>query len=151
VVTLAMAWLGARTPLLPMARSARVAILALGIAGICSVFCPDRHFLGWWDATPSGRALSAIGGLPLSALCFGAVTTFVFGAVATFVVVGRHRTPMRPLLPAAMLVLLLLPGVALQSVGTSWSAFASWLLGTAAGAYGGVAVGVRVRTRLLPG
>ena len=39
----------------------------------------------------------------------------------------------------------------LQSVGTSWSVFSGWLLGTAVGAYGGVAIGVRMRTRFVSG
>jgi len=44
-----------------------------------------------------------------------------------------------------MLLLLLSPGVALQSFDTSWAVFWSWLLGTAAGAYAGVATGIRMR------
>jgi hypothetical protein len=152
VVMLAIALLGVRTPLLPLARAARVAILGLGIAGICSVLCPDPHFLAWWGSTRAGEAIGGIGGVPLSALCFGAVTTIVFSAVATLVALGRRQAaPIRPMLPAAMLLLLLFPGIALQSVGTSWWVFSSWLVGTAAGAYGGVATAIVMRTRLLSG
>ena len=147
VVMLAIVLLGLRTPLLPLARAARVAILGLGIAGICSVFCPDPHFLVWWGSTSAGEAIGAIGGVPLNALCFGAVTTVVFGAVATLVVLGRRQSPIRPMLPAAMLLLLLFPGIALQSVGTSWWIFSSWLVGTAAGAYAGIAAAIAMRTR----
>ncbi len=150
VVTLALAFLRVRTPSLPLARAACVGILGLGLAGICSALCPDEHFLSWWSSTPAGSALSAIGGLPLSALCFGAVTSLVFGAAAALVVLGSQRqAPIRPLLPAAILLLLLSPGIALQSFGTTWFAFSSWLLGTAAGAYSGVAIGVALRARLV--
>jgi hypothetical protein len=37
------------------------------------------------------------------------------------------------------------PGIALQSFGTSWGVFGGWLLGSAAGAYAGVAAGIRAR------
>ena len=149
VVMLALALLGVRTPGLPLARAARVAILGLGIAGICSLLCPDRHFLVWWGSTTAGEALGAIGGVPLSALCFGAVTTVIFSAVATAVALGPRRFPIQPTLPAAMLLLLLFPGIALQSFGTSWWVFSSWLVGTAAGAYAGIAAAIAMRGRLL--
>ena len=151
VVMLAIALLGVRTPHLPLARAARVAILGLGIAGICSVLCPDPHFLAWWGSTKAGEALGAIGGVPLSALCFGAVTTVVFSVVAAAVALGPRRLPIQPMLPAAMLLLLLFPGIALQSFGTSWWVFSSWLVGTAAGAYAGSAVALNLRARLLSG
>lgn len=149
VVTLAIAFLQVRTPSMALARAACVGILGLGFAGVCSAFCPDQHFLDWWSSTPAGGGIGAIGGLPLSALCFGGMTSLIFGAGAALIALGsRHRGPVRPLLPAAMLVLLLSPGVALQSFGTSWAVFAAWLLGTAAGAYVGVALGIDVRARL---
>jgi len=148
VVMLAIALLGVRTPLLPLARAARVAILGLGIAGVCSVLCPDPHFLVWWGKTTAGDVLGAIGGIPLNALCFGAVTTVLFSLIAALVALGRREeTPIRPMLPAAMLLLLLFPGIALQSVGTSWWAFSGWLIGTAVGAYAGIATAIAIRTR----
>lgn len=148
VVSLALAFLQVRTPSLPLARSATIGIVGLGVAGICSAFCPDQHFLQWWSATTMGGRLSAAGGLALSVLCFGFATSLVFGAIAAFVGLGRGRGPIRPLLPAAMLLLLLSPGVALQSFDTSWATFGIWLLGTAAGSYGGVATGIRARVLL---
>jgi len=148
VVTLALAFLQVRTPSLPLARSAAIGILGLGLAGICGAVCPDQHFLHWWSTTAVGGRLSAAGGLALSALCFGLASSLFFGAVAAYVGLGRGRGPIRPLLPAAMLLLLLSPGVALQSFDTSWAVFGSWLLGTAAGAYAGVATGIRVRVFL---
>lgn len=144
VVSLAFAFLEVRTPALPLARSACVGILGLGLAGVCAAACPDQHFLRWWTATAAGSQLNAAGGPAFSALCFGFVTSLFLGAAAALLGLGRgRRGPIRPPLPAAMLVLLLLPGVALQSFGTSWTVFGSWLLGTAAGAYGGVATGIR--------
>jgi hypothetical protein len=145
VVSLALAFLQVRTPSMPLARSAAIGILGLGLAGICSAACPDQHFLHWWTATLPGGQLRAAGGLALSALCFGLTSSFLFGAVAACVGLGLGRGAIRPLLPAAMLLLLLSPGVALQSFDTSWAVFASWMLGIAAGAYGGVATGIRLR------
>lgn len=150
VVALALAFLQVRTPSLPLARAACVGLLGLGIAGACSALCPDQHFLHWWAATDAGSEVRSLGGLPLSALCFGAITTLVFGAVAATVGLGgRARNRMRPLLPAAMLLLLLLPGVALQSIGSAPLVFVAWLLGTAAGAYAGVWSGIAFRERVL--
>lgn len=150
VVSLALALLQVRTPALPLARSACVGLAGLGVAGVCGAACPDPHFLAWWTATRVGEPLTAIAGIPVSALCLGLVTTLFFGSVAAFVALGTGR-PIRAgsLLPAAMLLLLLAPGIALQSVGTSWSVGAGWLLGTAIGAQAGVMAGVRVRGALL--
>ena len=149
VVSLALALLEVRTPSLPLARSAQVAILGLGLAGICGALCPDPHFLGWWAASPPGSRIRDAAGLAVSAACFGLVTTAVFGAVAAFAALRRIAVvPIGALLPAAMLLMLLAPALALQSVGTSWHVFAGWLLGSAAGSYAGVAGGIRLRALL---
>jgi hypothetical protein len=146
VVSLAVAFLRVRTPTLPLARSASMGLLGLGVAGICGVACPDPHFLTWWSSTPVGASLIDTGGLAVSALCFGLVASLFVGTIAAFLALGDSRhVPIRPLLPATMLLLLLAPGVALQSVDTSWSAFLCWLVGTAAGGYFGVASGMRLR------
>jgi hypothetical protein len=78
--------------------------------------------------------------------------TLLVGAVAAFVVLGAAQRQRRvpTLLPAALLLMLLSPGVALQSVGTSLGVFAGFLLGTAAGCYAGIAAGSRLRARLRP-
>jgi hypothetical protein len=149
VVCLSLVFLGVRTPSLPLARSASVAILGLGLAGICGAVCPDQHFLQWWSATPVGGRLSHVGGLASSAFCFGLLTSLFIGAAAAFLALGaRAGPPIGASLPAAMLLALLAPGVALQSVDTSWGVFSSWLLGSGGGAYAGVASGVRLRSRL---
>lgn len=149
VVTFALVLLEVRTPSLPLARAARIGILGLGLAGICSAVCPERHFLGWWTATRAGAQFAAAGGLALSALCFGLASSFVFGAAAAVIAVGSgRRASIGPLLPGATLLLLLLPGIALQSYGTSWAVFGTWVLGTGAGGYCGVALGIAARGRL---
>jgi hypothetical protein len=149
VVTLAVVLLEVRTPSLPLARSATVGLLGLGLAGVCGAACPDPHFLAWWSHTYVGARLAESGGLALSTVCFGLVTSLIIGSVAVLLAVGRSRSvPMRSLLPAFVLLLLLSPGVALQSVGTSWTVFLGWWLSTALGAYLGVAGGLRLRSRL---
>ena len=150
-VSLAIAFLQVRTPTLPLARSASVGILGLGLAGICGAVCPDPHFLRWWSATGIGESLTHAGGLALSALCFGFATTLFFGAGAAFIVLSeRGHRRMKPLLPALILMVLLAPGVALQSVGASPGVLAGWLAGTGAGAYLGVGGGVWARNLLRP-
>lgn len=151
IVLLALALLRVRTPSLPLAPAARIALMGLGIAGICSALCPDQHLLDWWSSTRPGGGIRAVVGLPASALCFGAATTLAFGTAATALAAGRaQRKSLRPLLPAVMLFILLLPGVALQSFGTSWIVFAGWTVGTAIGAWAGVAIGIAVWARIVP-
>jgi hypothetical protein len=146
VVALAIAFMQLRTPSLPLARSAAAGILGLGIAGICGAACPDQHFLHWWSGSRIGGWLTAAGGPAASALCFGLMTALFFGGVSAFVVLGgRQGPPAKPLLPAVSLIVLLVPGVALQSVGTSIGVFSLWLAGTALGAFLGVAAGIRAR------
>jgi len=148
IVSLALAFLEVRTPELPIARSACVGLLGLGVAGLCGALCPDPHFLTWWLTTRAGAGLAATGGVPLSVLCFGFVTSLFFGAVAAFAALrGRRRSSISPLVPATALLVLLAPGVALQSFGTSWGVFIGWLLGAAGGAYAGVAVGAFTQPR----
>ena len=147
VVSLALVFLRVRTPFLPFGRAASVGILGLGIAGVCGALCPDPHFLGWWSGTGLGGSILRLAGLPLSALCFGLVTMSFVGAISALLLLGgRGRARVRPLLPALMLTVLLAPGVALQSVDTSWGVFSSWLLGTSGGAYAGVASGIWLRS-----
>jgi hypothetical protein len=147
VVNLAFALLRVRTPSLPLARSASVALVGLGVAGVCGAVCPDPHFFSWWSSTPAGAAVGDLGGLAASALCFGLVSALFVGALAAFLVLGdAARSPIRPFLPALLLLLLLAPGVALQSVGTSAAVFAGWLTGTGAGAYLGDATGTWTRS-----
>ena len=148
VVSFAIFFLRVRTPSIPLSHCAAVGILGLGLAGICGAACPHPHFLEWWSMTRVGAPLTQTGGLAGSALCFGLVTTLFIGLVSAVLVLGNARRPVDPLLPAAALFILLVPGVALQSVDTSILVAAGWLAGTAAGAYLGVAGGIRLRTLL---
>jgi hypothetical protein len=152
VVSLALSFLQVRTPSLQLARSASVAVLGLGLAGICGALCPDPHFLRWWSRTEIGGGAAAACGQGCAALCFGLLGALLVGAVAAFVVLGAAQRQRRvpTLLPAALLLMLLSPGVALQSVGTSLGVFAGFLLGTAAGCYAGIAAGSRLRARFRP-
>lgn len=152
IVSLAVSFLQVRTPSLQLARSASVAVLGLGLAGICGALCPDPHFLRWWSRTAIGSGAAATCGPGCAALCFGLLTALLVGALAAFVLLGAapHRQRVGSGLPAALLLLLLLPGVALQSVGTSLAVFAGFLLGAAAGCYAGVAAGSRLRALLRP-
>lgn len=150
-VSFALVFLEVRTPSLPLSRSALVGILGLGLAGICGALCPDQHFLQWWSDTGLGAAAIRMGGFALAAFCFGVVTTLFFGAVAAVLVLAeRGGATTGPLLPAVAVFLLLLPGVVLQSVDSSFGAFIGWILGSAIGAYVGVAAGIRAR-KLLKG
>ncbi len=146
VVSFAIAFLGVRTPSLPLSHSASVALLGLGIAGICGAACADQHFLNWWTATDLGRRIFDVAGLPASAFCFGLVATLLIGAASVFLVLGVGRGQLaRPMIPAAAMFLLLLPGVALQSVDNSVWVFAAWIAGTAAGGYLGVTSAIQAR------
>lgn len=148
-VSFAVVLLGVRTPRLQLAKSAAVGILGLGVAGLCGAACPDPHFLAWWSTTPVGNAAARAGGLAASAFCLGLLSTAGFATVAAFVVLGPAGWGRSTrFLSAAFLALLLLPGVALQSVGTSWLTFAAWALGAGAGAIVGVGFGHRARVRL---
>ncbi len=149
VVALSFLFLGVRTPTLRFGQAASVALLGLGIAGACGVLCPDPHFLRWWTTTPIGAWALSFGGLPASALCFGLITTFGFGSAAAMLATHSHREHATgPLLSALSLFALLLPGVALQSVGQSLAVFCTWSLGAALGAYAGVGLGQSVRAAL---
>ena len=148
VVAVALALLRVRTASLPIARAVFVGLVGLGVAGLCSVWCPDPHFLAWWDGTAAGAAMGAFGGAALSALGFGVVTTAFFGLVAAGVAARGHgREAVRPLLPATALVALLAPGIALQSFGRGWLVSAAWLLGAFAGAHAGIALVLSLRRR----
>jgi hypothetical protein len=151
VVTIAIALLEIRTPSLPLAHSAIAGLIGLGVAGVCGATCPDSHFLVWWSGSSLGGQITESLGLGLSATCFGLVSALAIGVVATLLaLLGSHGDVLRPALPVAFLSLLLFPGVALQSVGTSWAVFVGWMLATIVGTYAGVTSGIRLR-RILVG
>jgi hypothetical protein len=150
VVSLALGLLRIRTPSLALGQAAMVGVLGLAMASLCSFLCSHEYFLDWWGETVAGAWVVGSGGVRVSALCFGVLTSLFFGAASVLVVFpkGRADHP-NPLLPAAMIFLLLAPGVALQTVGSSLGVFVAWTLGTGIGAYLGVAGGLFARS-LLP-
>ena len=149
VVALALGLLRIRTPSLALGQAAMVGVTGLAVAALCSFLCSKQHFLDWWGETAAGAWLVGTGGLPASALCFGLTTSLFFGAAAALIVFSkeRERHP-RAYLPAAMILLLLTPGMALQSVDTSLGIFVAWMLGTGIGAYCGVVGGLFARSML---
>lgn len=143
VVGLALVFLRVRTPKLPLSQAAMTGVLGLGLAGICGAICPDQHFLHWWSGTAVGGSLSHSGGIGISALCFGGVTTLFIGFVAALMTLSGEQ---KPLLPAVAVFIMLVPGVVLQSVGAPLGALLGWIAGTAAGAFVGVLAGIRARS-----
>lgn len=142
VVYLSLIVLRVRTPSLPLDRAAMSAVLGLGVAGVCGALCPEGHFLAWWHDTRLGRSLITGPGLAASALCFGLVTTAVCALSGSLLALRvAQPSPAGAFLPAALLVALLAPGIALQSVDAPAAAPAGWLLGAALGGYGGVLAG----------
>jgi len=152
IVALALAMLDVRTPRWPIATAARAAVLALGIAGVCGWCCSDQHFLGWWSMTTLGSWIArTTGSAGLNAFCFGSVATIVFALVAALPTLPRRTGAGRRLpITAAFIALLMAPGIALQSTGTSLAVFAAWMGGTVVGALGGVAVAIALVTRRRP-
>lgn len=149
VVSLSLIFLRIRTPGLPIGQAAAVGVVGLGLAGLCSLLCPDPHFLNWWTATAPGAWATASGALAASALCFGFVTTVLIGATAGFLVLRGSPSPTAPILPAVALLLMLEPGIILQAVGASLSVLGGWTLGAGVGSYAGVASGLSLSSRLL--
>lgn len=147
VVSLAIVLLQLRTPFLPLARAVSIGLVALALSGVCGALCPDQHFLRWWERTVVGASITKVGGPGLAALCFGVVTAIVVTVAATALAPSDRQEPApRPLLPAAIVIALLAPGIALQSVDTSWGVFFGWLAGAAVGSYAGVASGIQLRS-----
>jgi len=150
VVSVALVLLQVRTPRLPIARAATVGLVGLGIAGVCSLLCPDPHVVEWWVATRPGAALVDGVSLWASMLCFGFVTIFVIALVSAALLLGEQE-PHGRLIAASFIAVLLLPGIVLETAGLPLSVFAAWIGGSAAGAYGGVASAGWLRAILLRG
>lgn len=150
VVALALGLLGIRTPRLALGQAAMIGVIGLALAALCSFLCANQHFVVWWGDTAIGEWLRGTAGFRASTLCFGLLTSLFFGAAAALVVFPKERTrQVKPLLPAAMIFVLLAPGLILQSIGISLGVFLAWTVGTGIGAYLGVAGGLFARS-LLP-
>jgi hypothetical protein len=150
VISFCFVLLEVRTPALPLDRAGAVGLAALGIAGVCSLCCPDPHVMNWWFGSSPGSAiamrLSAWG----SALCFGFASALLFALVPAVLLIPRSA-PAQParLAASGFVALLLAPAVILDSVGFPPTLFAAWLTGTLLGSYAGVTCALPLRS-LLP-
>jgi hypothetical protein len=150
VVALALGLLGIRTPRLALGQAAMVGVIGLALASLCSFLCANQHFLVWWGDTAIGAWLRGTAGFSASTVCFGLMTGLFFGAASALMVFPKDRARQpKPLLPAAMILLLLAPGLIMQSLGSSFGVFLAWMAGTGIGAYLGVTAGLFARS-LLP-
>lgn len=148
VVVLALGLLDVRTPRWPIAQAARTGVLALVIAGLCAYACPDQHFLRWWDGTRLGGWLTRETGATCSALCLGLLASAGFAFLAALPTLPRRPQIVRwAALTAVIIVLLLAPGVALQTTDTAPALFGAWLGGIALGSVAGVAASIGVCSR----
>lgn len=140
-ISFAFVLMRVRTPRLPLAHAAALALVGLVLAALMGLCCPEPHFLAWWESTSLGRTCRMSLGAAGSALCFGFVSTLLiaFGAALS----SSWRGTSRPgtLLAALALWLLLVPAVLLQTLAISIGVFAAWATGAAAGSYLGVASG----------
>jgi hypothetical protein len=103
----------------------------------------------WWLESTPGTWLATRTIAPLSALCFGLGTTFGFASIGAALLLSRSPSHVSiRALAASMILLLLLPGLILESVGLGASVFAGWIAGTAIGGYAGVVAGIALRRGL---
>ncbi len=77
---------------------------------------------------------------------FGLVTAFAFTVVSSALLLS-HAEPNRStrILGASVLLVLVLPGLILESVGLGAMVFVGWTIGTGIGAYAGIAAGMALR------
>jgi hypothetical protein len=135
----ALVFLGLRTRRMPDARAAALGLVGVALAAVVGRLCPEPSYLNGWNATALGARSLATGGSAGSALCFGLFSGALLGAVASLPGALWDAEPRRPVISALVLTALLLPAILLQTLEVSLAAFASWGLGTAAGAYLGIA------------
>src|SRR4030095_11666590 len=114
----------------------------LGLAGVATVFSPDPHILHAWLGAEAGRRLVGLAGTGASAFGLGLAIGLPLGLFsAAFTLRSSPRRDGRlALVATVMVVVLLLPGIALQCVGLPFSSFLGWLLGTLFGSGFGIAV-----------
>jgi hypothetical protein len=129
--------------------AARIGVIALSITVAATTLCPEIHVLPWWDRSLAGRFFTRAIGAGGSSLVFG----FAYGLVPGFLAAlfGGRMLAERPLanglVAAAVVFLLVLPVLYLQSAPFTAGLVASWLCGTAAGTLCGVLGALRVRRR----
>jgi hypothetical protein len=141
VESFAFALLRIRTRRLALGQAAALGLVGLALAALIGIFCPEPHYLAWWQSTALGGWTWSAAGPRASALCFGFCSSLLVGLGASLVLALRGGRPERVLLPALGLWLLLFPAVILQTLAAPVGIFVSWSAGTAAGALLGVSAG----------
>ncbi len=130
--------------------ASRVGVIALAITIAATTMCPQFHVLAWWDRSAVGTLLSRLLGAGASSLVFG----FGYGLVPGFLAAlfGGRLAAERPLanglVAAAVVFLLALPVIYLQTAPFTSGVIASWVAGIAAGTLCGVFGAQRVRRRV---
>jgi hypothetical protein len=149
VVSFCLMLLQVKTPEVPLDRAAAVGLMGLGLAGLCSLLCPDPHVMSWWLESDAGSAIAAQTSTGSSAVCFGFATVFLFAlAPAMWLLPASASKRQARLAASGFLTLLLAPGVILESVGLPLAVLAAWIVGTVLGSYAGVASGVQLGSLL---
>ncbi len=126
---------------------AGLALLGLALAGVMGFACPIPQYLVWWRSTAVGSLTEVRTGSAASALCFGLCTSLAVSTTASLALALRGLIVRRVRAAASLLFLVLWPAVGLQSVGAPLAVFASWSVGLALGAYGGIAAATAVAQR----
>jgi hypothetical protein len=148
----AFSWIYSATTVngLHLDAAARIGVLALAITVAATTACPEFHVLAWWDRSALGRFFTGEVGEGGSSIVFG----FAYGLVPGFLAAlfGGQILAERPvansLVAAAVVFLLALPVVFLQSTPFAAGVIASWVGGIAAGTLCGVVGAFRVRQRV---
>jgi len=145
VIAFALVLLRVGSPRMPVAESALLALVGLGLAGVLGYVCPDPRILMWWMDTPIGRAAESALGFQASTLCMGLCLALIAGAGAAVLLAVRRGSDPGIHLPALLLFVMIWPAVVVQSIDEPLVTFASWTLGLAIGAWLGVAAGAVAR------
>lgn len=140
VIAYAFVLLRVGSPRLPVAQASAVALLGLAVAGVMGIACPHPMMLEWWAETPLGALAQDRLGLEASTLCLGLCLAVVSAGVAAFLAGLAGWAAPGVLLSSALLFVILWPAIAVQSVGSSPTAFLSWTIGLALGSALGVAI-----------
>lgn len=130
--------------------AARMGVLALAITVAATTACPELHVLTWWDRSVAGQWLTWLLGAGGSSLVFG----FGYGLIPAFLgaLLGGRLMTERPIVNAlvavAVVFVLVVPLIYLQSAPFSSGVITIWLAGTAIGTMCGVCGALTVRQRV---
>lgn len=131
--------------------AARIGVLALAITVAATTACPELQVLAWWDRSAVGSMFTELLGVGGSSLVFGFIYGFSPGFLAALF--GGQMRAERPiangLVAVAVVFLLAIPVIYLQSAPFTSGVLGSWLAGTGAGTLFGVFGALRVRQRVM--